>query len=97
MLNLDVFWKLRLMFPELTESQFRVLMLYSFNTDNGSIADILNCSDNAIKLSLRRIKENLNVEKLETVRIIYHCRTQTALIAPDDFPKSYYEKIRGKK
>ncbi|CNI31232.1 helix-turn-helix transcriptional regulator [Yersinia pekkanenii] len=97
MLNLDAFWKLRLMFPELTESQFQVLMLYAFGLGNESIAGILNCSVNAIKLSLRRIKENLNVEKLEMVRVIYHCRIQTAMMAPNDFPSSYYEKIKENK
>lgn len=96
MLNLDTFWKHRLMFPELTESQFQVLMYYAFGSDSDGIADILKCSKNAIKLSLRRIKENLNVDKLETVRIIYHSRTYTALMAPDGFPQKYYEAMSSR-
>ncbi|MFB9087957.1 LuxR C-terminal-related transcriptional regulator [Erwinia tracheiphila] len=56
MLNLEAFWKLRLMFPELTESQFQVLMYYAFGSDSESIADILKCSKNAVKLSLRKKK-----------------------------------------
>lgn len=79
------------MFPELTESQFQVLMYYAFGSDSDSIADLLKCSKNAVKLSLRRIKENMNVDKLETVRVIYHSRTYTALIAPDDFPQQYFK------
>lgn len=90
MFNLDIYWKHRLMFPELTESQFQVLMYYAFGSDSDCIADLLKCSKNAVKLSLRRIKENMNVEKLETVRIIYHSRTYTALMAPDDFAQKYF-------
>lgn len=96
MLNLEAFWKLRLMFPELTESQFQVLMYYAFGSDSESIADILKCSKNAVKLSLRKIKENMNLERLDSVRTIYHCRINTALMAPDDFPRKYYEAMNKK-
>ncbi|TQI77266.1 regulatory LuxR family protein [Serratia fonticola] len=96
MLNLETLWKQRLMFPELTESQFQVLMYYAFGSNSEGIADILKCSKNAVKLSLRRIKENLNVDKLETVRIIYHSRTYTAMMAPDDFPQKYYETMANR-
>lgn len=96
MLNLEAFWKLRLMFPELTESQFQVLMFYAFGADNHSIADMLGCSVVAIKKTLLRIKQDLCIDKLETARIIYHSRTQTAMMAPDDFPKKYYEAMNKK-
>lgn len=96
MFHLDTFWKHRLMFPELTESQFQVLMYYAFGSDSDSIADLLKCSKNAVKLSLRRIKDNMKVDKLETVRIIYHSRTYTALMAPDDFPQKYFKTIKNR-
>ncbi|ALX97395.1 MULTISPECIES: LuxR C-terminal-related transcriptional regulator [Serratia] len=96
MLNLDTFWNQRLMFPELTESQFKVLMYYAFGSNSEGIADILKCSQNAVKLSLKRIKENMKVDKLETVRIIYHSRIHTAMMAPDDFPKKYYEAMSNR-
>lgn len=84
MLNLNTIRQHRIMFPELTESQFQVLMYYAFGYNSDGIADLLKCSKNAVKLSLRRIKENMNVDKLETVRIIYHSRTYTALMSPDN-------------
>ena len=91
MFDLDISWKHRLMFPELTESQFKVLMYYAFGSGSDCIADLLKCSKNAVKLSLKRIKENMNVDKLPTVRTIYHSRIYTALMAPDDFPQKYFE------
>lgn len=85
MMHLDGCWKIKLMFPELTDLQFRVLMLYSLGSDIDTITDILKCSKNAVKMALRRIKEKFNVEKLETVRAIYHSRTSTAMMASDEF------------
>lgn len=91
MFDLDTTRKHRLMFPELTESQFQVLMYYAFGYDSDGIADLLKCSKNAVKLSLRRIKENMNVDKLPTVRTIYHLRIYTALMAPDDLTQKHFE------
>lgn len=97
MLNIENFWKLRLMFPELTESQFQVLMHYAFGSDSETIADTLKCSKNAVKLSLRRIRENLDTDRLDTVRHIYNTRVYTALMAPEDFPQKYYDaKLKRK-
>lgn len=85
------------MFPELTDSQFQVLMFYALGSDSESTADILKCSKNAVKLSLRRIKENMKVEKLDTVRIIYHSRVSTALLASDDFSKKFSDAMNKRK
>ena len=96
MLNVNELWRLRLMFPELSELQFQILMHYSFGSDNESIAHVLGCSVVAVKKSLMRIKNDLRLDKLDTARIIYHSRTQTALMAPPDFPKQYYEMMSKK-
>jgi transcriptional regulator len=89
MLNMDIFWKIKLMFPELSELQIKVLILYSCGSDSDTISDILKCSKNAVKMALRRIKENLNVEKLDTVRAIYHSRSSTAMMASDEFLQEF--------
>lgn len=80
MMNLKDIWQLRLMFPELTEAQFRVLALYSFGYDNNTISDILNCTPNAVKMTLRKIKEKLDIERLESARAIYNSRIFTAFV-----------------
>ena len=89
---------MRLMFPELTEPQFHVLMHYAFGSSCETIADTLKCSQNAVKLSLRRIRENLETDRLDTVRHIYNTRVYMALMAPKDYPQKFYDEyIRRKK
>lgn len=96
MLNLDKGWKLRLMFPELSDFQFQVLMYYSFGSEHEIIADILNCSVSSVKQSLQRIRKKLRLERLEAVRAIYNARAQTASIVPTHFLEEYYETMYKK-
>ncbi|PKH19352.1 hypothetical protein CIG19_20125 [Enterobacterales bacterium CwR94] len=96
MLRVSGLWKLRLMFPELTEAEFQVLMYYAFGGDNESTSDILKCSVSCIKQAQKRIREKLGLEKLDSARSIYHARTQAALIATDDFVGNYYEVMYKK-
>lgn len=97
MLNIESFLRMRLMFPELTEPQFHVLMNYAFGSRCETIADTLKCSQNAVKLSLRRIKENLDTDSLDTVRHIYNTRVYMALMAPKDFPQKYFDGYNRRK
>lgn len=91
LLKFNGIWKLRLMFPELSDTQFQVLMYYSLGSHCENIADIMNCSVDAVKQSLQRIKKKFLLDKLDTVRLIYHTRAQTALMVADEFPQHYYE------
>ncbi|UCQ13133.1 sigma factor-like helix-turn-helix DNA-binding protein [Edwardsiella tarda] len=97
MLNLEEFWKLRLMFPELTESQFQVLMLYALGANSENIAEMLGRTVVAIKKTLQRIRQDLAIDKMETARLIYHSRIHTAMMAPDDFPQKFYETMSKKR
>lgn len=77
--NLRDVWELRVIFPELTENQFRILALYSFGYDHRIISDLLGCSQNAVKMTLRKIKEKLSIDKIESARAIYNTRVFTFL------------------
>ena len=72
-------------------------MHFAFGSNNETIADALKCSQNAVKLSLRRIKENLDTDRLDTVRHIYNTRIYMALMAPKDFPQKYFDEYVKRK
>lgn len=94
MLSINGLLKSRLMFPELSESEFQILMHYSQGMDIQCIADIMKCSVPAVKQSLQRTKRKLGIDKLESARGIYNARIQAVLVAPDDFPANYYEAMQ---
>lgn len=72
------------MFPELTELQFKVLTLYVIYPDSDCIADLLKCSPVAVKKNLQRIRKNLHLDKLESVRLLYLCRMMASLVNMDN-------------
>ncbi|WP_323839598.1 hypothetical protein [Photorhabdus africana] len=96
MLNLSGVWRSRLMFPELSDSEFQALMHYAQGTSVHCIADIMKSSLPAIKQSLQRTRSKLNLEKLESARGVYNARIQVAMLAlaSDDFPAHYNETMQ---
>lgn len=79
MFYLNGFLGLRFVFPELTEHQFKVLVMYAFGYNINTVSDILGCSPNAIKMVLRKIKEKLDIDRMESAIIIYHSRVFSVL------------------
>lgn len=77
--NLKHVWDFRITFPELTENQFRVLALYSFGYDHRIISDLLGCSQNAVKMTFRKIKEKLDIDEIGSARAIFNTRVFTLL------------------
>lgn len=76
----EAYWRMGGMFPELTELQFKVLTLYVIYPDSDCIADLLKCSPVAVKKNLQRIRKNLHLDKLESVRLLYLCRIMASLV-----------------
>lgn len=79
MFYLNGFLGLRFIFPELTEHQFKILVMYAFGYNINTVSRMLGCSPNAIKMGLRKIKEKLNIDKVESAIIIYHSRVFSVL------------------
>lgn len=74
-------WPLRALFPELSESQFRVAALYALGTGNQETARICGMTEGAVKSTLARCREALKLEELASIRTLFNCRMLAGLYA----------------
>ncbi|MFN1150175.1 sigma factor-like helix-turn-helix DNA-binding protein [Serratia liquefaciens] len=74
-------WPLRSLFPELSESQFRVAALYALGTGNQETARICGMTEGAVKSALVRSRDALNLEELASLRTLFNCRMLAGLYA----------------
>ncbi|MFB9087838.1 sigma factor-like helix-turn-helix DNA-binding protein [Erwinia tracheiphila] len=74
-------WPLRALFPELSESQFRVAALYALGTGNQETARICGMTEGAVKSSLVRSRDALKLEELASLRTLFNCRMLAGLYA----------------
>lgn len=74
-------WPLRSLFPELSESQFRVAALYALGTGNQETARICGISEGAVKSALVRSRDALGLEELASLRTLFNCRMLAGLYA----------------
>jgi DNA-binding NarL/FixJ family response regulator len=79
MLSSQRAWPLRSLFPELTESQFRVAALYALGTSNSDTAGICGISEIAVKAALSRSRDALGLEELASLRPLFNCRMLAGL------------------
>lgn len=67
-------WPLRSLFPELSESQYRVAALYALGSSNQEAAIICGISESAVKKLLSRSRDALGLEELTSLRVLFNCR-----------------------
>lgn len=79
MLNSPRCWPLRSLFPELTESQFRIAALYALGTSNQDSARVLGMSEVAVKQHLQRSRDALALDELTALRTLFNCRMLAGL------------------
>lgn len=74
-------WPLRSLFPELSDSQFRVAALYALGTGNQETARICGMTEGAVKSSLVRSREALGLTEMASLRTLFNCRMLAGLYA----------------
>lgn len=79
MLSSSMAWPLRAMFPELSESQFRVTALYALGTSNQESARICSMSEGAVKSALVRSRDALGLTDQASLRTLFNCRMLAGL------------------
>ncbi|CNI37172.1 Uncharacterised protein [Yersinia thracica] len=70
--------QMKMLFPELTEKQFRLTYYWVVGGDMVDIAKLSESSLDAVKKTLQRTRQNLGCDRLETVRLIFLARIETA-------------------
>ncbi|HDX9051776.1 TPA: hypothetical protein ACHJX8_004453 [Yersinia enterocolitica] len=70
--------QMKMLFPELTEKQFRLTYYWFRGGDLVDIANLTDCSVAAVKKTLQRSRQALGCDRLETVRLIFLARIETA-------------------
>lgn len=90
MLNISKLKRYRHIFPELTDSEIQILIHYAQGTSIHCIADIMKSTLPAIKQTLQRTKNKLELDKLESARGLFNARVHVAMFSESDDLSSYY-------
>lgn len=68
------FLKVSKIFPELTKKQSRILLLFSLGMSYKKCAKTLSCSSSYIDNNLQEIKEELNLDSVSDLRVVFFIR-----------------------
>lgn len=85
----------RLIFPELSDSEYQALMYYAQGASIHCIADIMKISLAATKQTLQRMRKKLHLDRLESSRGVYNARVQATILGNDKFLALNKENMDG--
>lgn len=66
--QLDNLIQMRVLFPELTDKQFRLAFMWAWGMDLASLAETNESSIDAVKKNLQRSRSAMGLEHVETMR-----------------------------
>lgn len=78
--SFSIIEKLTWAFPEITKKQLRILHLYSIGGSYKAISDVCKLTTDTVKTTLKRIRNRLNCESFEAMKIIFNTRLLLCLI-----------------